>query len=97
MNHTIIHKGIIYLAAVFIMAAAASSCSSSPASINTGPDGIAMKGYDPVAYFTMGQPVKGVRQFVYKWNGADWLFSTRVHLDLFAGSPGKYVPQYGGY
>ena len=97
MKHTIIHKGIIYLVAVFIMAAAASSCSSSPASINSGPDGIAIKGYDPVAYFTMGQPVKGMSQFMYKWSGADWLFSTREHLDLFAASPKKYAPQYGGY
>jgi hypothetical protein len=43
------------------------SCSTAKTPINAGPDGIAIKGFDPVAYFTMGRPVKGNEQFVYEW------------------------------
>jgi YHS domain-containing protein len=45
----------------------------------------------------MGKPVKGDEQFAYEWNGAQWLFSSRELLDLFAANPEKYAPQYGGY
>ena len=62
-----------------------------------GSDGIAIKGYDTVAYFTMGKPVKGEERFAYEWNGAKWLFSNVGHLDMFAAYPEKYAPQYGGY
>jgi YHS domain-containing protein len=57
----------------------------------------AINGYDTVAYFTVGKPVKGLDSFVYEWNGAKWKFSSQDNLDLFKGSPEKYAPQYGGY
>jgi YHS domain-containing protein len=57
----------------------------------------AINGYDTVAYFTVGKPVKGLDSLVYEWNGAKWKFSTPAHLDLFKSSPEKYAPQYGGY
>jgi len=73
------------------------SCSSSNNPVNIDSDGIALKGYDPVAYFTVGKPLKGSKQFSHDWKGAKWLFSSKEHLDLFASSPEKYAPQYGGY
>ncbi|MGQ0737879.1 MAG: YHS domain-containing (seleno)protein [Bacteroidota bacterium] len=57
----------------------------------------AIRGYDPVAYFTEGKPVEGKEEFVYNWSNANWYFSSRQHLDLFKANPGKYAPQYGGY
>ena len=65
--------------------------------INVDTDGIALKGYDTVAYFTMGLPVKGLKEFQYNWQGAKWLFSNHEHLTLFQENPEKYAPQYGGY
>ncbi len=59
--------------------------------------GIAIGGYDPVAYFTEGQAVKGSEKFAHKWLGAIWYFSSAEHRDLFIADPVKYVPQYGGY
>jgi YHS domain-containing protein len=59
--------------------------------------GKAIRGYDPVAYFTEGKPVKGDVKLVYNWNKADWYFSSQKNLDLFKASPEKYAPQYGGY
>ena len=73
------------------------SCSTPKAAVNIGPDGVAIKGYDTVAYFTMGKPVKGDEKYAYEWDGAKWLFSSKAHLDLFAAEPDKYAPQYGGY
>ena len=57
----------------------------------------AIAGYDPVAYFTEGKPVKGSETFTYNWKDADWYFSSQQNLDSFKQSPEKYAPQYGGY
>jgi YHS domain-containing protein len=57
----------------------------------------AIKGYDPVAYFTGSGPVKGSPQFPHQWMGAEWRFASAANRDLFAAAPEKYAPQYGGY
>lgn len=58
---------------------------------------VAIQGYDPVAYFTEGRPVKGQDKLVFEWMGAKWKFASQAHLDLFRAAPEKYAPQYGGY
>ncbi|MBX7056600.1 MAG: YHS domain-containing protein [Leptospirales bacterium] len=60
-------------------------------------DGAAIRGYDPVAYFTVGRPVRGQAQFSYQWNGANWRFSSQQNLNLFKANPQRYAPAYGGY
>jgi len=57
----------------------------------------AIRGYDPVAYFTESKPVKGNEKLIYNWNNTNWYFSSQQNLDLFKTSPEKYAPQYGGY
>ncbi len=57
----------------------------------------AINGYDPVAYFTVGKPVKGQDGLVTEWMGAKWKFSSQANLNLFKSNPEKYAPQYGGY
>jgi len=59
--------------------------------------GVAVRGYDSVAYFTQGKPVKGVDAYSTEWSGATWKFSSNEHLELFENDPEKYAPQYGGY
>ncbi len=59
--------------------------------------GKAIKGYDTVAYFTEGKPVKGNKKYTADWNDATWYFSSQANADLFKGNPEKYAPQYGGY
>jgi len=59
--------------------------------------GVAIEGYDPVAYFTDGRPVEGKKQFSHEWNGATWRFASAEHRDLFAAEPERYAPQYGGW
>jgi len=75
-----------------------SFCSAAPLPpVNVTRDGIAIKGYDPVAYFTDGKPVKGDSHYSYTWKGAKWLFASPEHMDLFGKDPEKYAPRYGGY
>ena len=53
--------------------------------------GVAVKGYDVVAYFTQSKPVKGTPQFTHQWNGATWQFASAADRDLFAADPAKYA------
>ena len=70
----------------------------SEAFINTGYFGdVAIKGYDPVAYFTEHRALKGSPEYAYRWLGATWHSASAEHRDLFAAEPMKYAPQYGGY
>ncbi len=57
----------------------------------------AIRGYDPVAYFTQDKAVEGSDEFSFEYNQATWLFSSQQNLDLFKADPTKYAPQYGGY
>jgi YHS domain-containing protein len=65
--------------------------------VNTSKDGVAVKGYDPVAYFVDNKPVPGKPEFMAKANGATYLFATAENRDKFTANPGQYQPQYGGY
>ncbi|MDA9555979.1 YHS domain-containing protein [Vibrio sp.] len=56
-----------------------------------------LSGYDTVAYFELGKPTKGKSDYQSYYNGANWLFSSKKHLELFEQDPEKYLPQYGGY
>lgn len=59
--------------------------------------GLAIRGADPVAYFTQGGPVAGSAEFAYTWNNATWQFASAENRDLFAANPEQYAPQYGGF
>lgn len=60
-------------------------------------DAGAIRGYDPVAYFTDGGPVKGDPQHRHEWNGVTWHFSSRESLEAFKADPERYAPQFGGF
>jgi YHS domain-containing protein len=59
--------------------------------------GWAIKGYDPVAYFTTGKPTPGVTQFTAAYKGATYRFASAENRARFIAAPEKFVPQYGGY
>ena len=73
------------------------ACSAPKSPINVNGEGIAIKGYDPVAYFTLSRPVKGLKEYQFEWNNAKWLFANNEHMILFKEEPDKFAPQYGGY
>ncbi|NNE81033.1 MAG: YHS domain protein [Silicimonas sp.] len=59
--------------------------------------GVAINGYDPVAYLTMSKPVKGDAAFASDWVGASLLFANAENKTIFDADPDKYAPKYGGY
>jgi len=68
------------------------------ASVNTGYfGGVAIMGYDPVAYFTENRAVKGSEEYSYDWLGTPWHFASHKHMEMFQSAPVAYAPQYGGY
>ena len=60
-------------------------------------DEVAIRGADPVAYFTESAYVAGSDQFTHEWGDATWYFASADNRDLFASDPEKYAPQYGGF
>ncbi len=65
--------------------------------VNTDEFGIAIQGYDTVAYHLEKRPVEGKSEFAFEWNNAVWHFASAENRDLFAADLERYAPQYGGY
>ena len=65
--------------------------------LNLDKTGVAIQGYDPVAFFTDSKPVKGDQKFLVKHDGAIYFFASKEHKDLFKANPAKYTPEFGGY
>ncbi len=57
---------------------------------------LALKGYDPVAFFTEGRPTLGKAEFEYTWDEARYRFASDQHMSMFRGDPDRYAPQYAG-
>lgn len=60
-------------------------------------DGVAIRGHDPVAYFTEGRPVPGSAEFAAEWNNATWHFASAANRATFLADPEAYAPQFGGF
>jgi hypothetical protein len=65
--------------------------------IATDSSGVAIKGYDTVAYFTKGRAIKGNKDFEFSWQGVHWNFTGAAHRDMFAANPKRYAPKFGGF
>lgn len=86
------------LVAALLAALGLSSAHAKDAPVYTGTfSNLAVGGYDAVAYFTEGRPVKGDRQYTIKHAGAEWRFASAANRDAFVAEPQRYAPQYGGY
>jgi hypothetical protein len=82
--------------AVSLLFAAVAHAPANAGEINAA-NGVAISGYDPVAYFREGKPVKGAAQFAHRHKDATFHFASAANRDSFAASPEKYAPQYGGF
>ncbi|HEY3915388.1 MAG TPA: YHS domain-containing (seleno)protein [Verrucomicrobiae bacterium] len=65
--------------------------------VNTDKHGLALQGYDPVAFFTDNKPVKGTADFQSTYHGGTYYFVSAEHKASFDASPEKYEPAFGGY
>ena len=98
LNHVIwtrLFLVIVLLAGFAVPMAAASEKAAAPA-VNAA-DGIGVKGYDPVAYFTAGRPTPGLKQYAYRLKGVTYRFASAEDREEFEAAPEMYLPQYGGY
>ena len=87
---------MLMLASLTVIAAAISDAGQrTPLAVDS--NRVAIKGYDPVAYFTDGKAVKGESRFEYIYDDATWQFATAAHRDMFVADPDHYMPQYGGF
>ena len=59
--------------------------------------GLAIKGYDPVAFHKESKPAKGSKNYELIWKDAKWRFASAEHRDMFKADPDKFAPRYGGY
>jgi len=82
------------LTALFVGAA---SLAHAAGEANVSDDGIAIHGYDPVAYHVHGAPVTGLKSIQANHDGSIYLFASVANRDLFLMSPETYVPAYGGW
>jgi len=67
-----------------------------PVAINAA-NGVAIQGYDVVAYATQQQAVKGQRAFSHQWQGVQWQFASAENRGRFAAAPESFAPQFGGF
>jgi YHS domain-containing protein len=82
---------------VALVARAAAESQKSPVAAVNATERVGVKGYDPVAYFTIGRPTPGLPQYAYQWIGVTYRFASADDREKFKADPPKYLPQYGGY
>ena len=61
------------------------------------PGGLAIRGYDVVAYFTLGKATRGEAEFAVPFEGVTFRFVSAAHRAQFTSEPTRYLPAYGGY
>jgi hypothetical protein len=81
---------LVLLAAAFPFAIPASPCAADPAPL-------AIRGYDPVAYFTVGKAVPGLPDVEYEWDERRYRFARPEHRELFKADPMRYAPQFANF
>ena len=93
------NRTFIFIALSICVAATLAACGRATESvgINTGSDGLALRGFDTVAYFAVEAAVEGDPKYEFVWNGAKWLFSSEENMKKFQANPESYAPQFGGY
>ena len=96
MSSVIPFRQILAIGLLSMLVAGAALADSPIAAVNTE-HGLAVKGYDPVAYFTTGKPTPGLAQFSTTYKGVTYRFASAENRNRFIAAPEKFVPQYGGY
>jgi YHS domain-containing protein len=85
------------VAAAVVAGTLVSSAFAAGVDVNATVTGLALRGVDPVSYFTNGAPKDGDFSITSVHNGATYRFTSEENKDLFEKNPEKYLPQYGGF
>jgi hypothetical protein len=94
-----LHRRAFISLATAALVAATEARAEAPRPVNTlgSVEGIAIRGYDPVAYFRDGGPRPGKPEFTARHGEVSWRFASAEHKALFEADPERYVPAYGGF
>lgn len=87
----------VALALALALGPAAATSAAADTFVMTDGDGVAIGGYDAVAYFADGAATMGTAAHSLRWQGAEWRFASAEHRAAFESNPAKYAPQYGGW
>ena len=87
----------IVLSLIAITTASVLALAGSQPGLNVSRGQLALRGYDAVAYWIHGRPIRGAAEFEHRWNGGLWRFATAANRDTFAKDPSHYAPEFGGY
>ncbi|MEE1674241.1 YHS domain-containing (seleno)protein [Agarivorans aestuarii] len=90
-------KALIRTSALASALAVSSFSFAADVGMSVDANDLAIKGYDPVAYFVSGQPTQGNGSYTATHNNAIYHFASADNRDAFKADPAKYAPQYGGY
>lgn len=93
----VFQKNIISTTVMALGLAFGSVAMAADRDMNADSNDVAIHGYDPVAYFSKGQPVQGSAEFTATYKNAIYEFSTAENRDSFRADPAKYAPQFGGH
>ena len=85
------------LIVVGFIGALATSAFAAGVDVNATATGLALRGFDPVSYFTEAQPIAGDYRITAEHDGATYRFASEANRDAFMADPARYAPQYGGY
>ena len=85
---------MIAMLAMVVAAPTPAATAEPPVSAESG---LAIRGYDPVAYFTAGKPQEGKAEHSFVYEGATWRFASAESLAAFKRDPAQYAPQFGSY
>lgn len=96
-RRTFLISGFIAIAAMNALAAPDTKPRGKPAVYTGEVAGVAVGGYDPVAYFSTGTATKGREDITLEHDGVTWRFDSDANRDAFKADPARYAPQYGGY
>ena len=88
---------LLALFALVVAGCASLGIGQATSAVNKDSNGLALDGYDSVAYFKENLPREGKPEFTADYNGAKWQFVSAENRDAFQKEPAKYAPQYGGY
>lgn len=80
-----------------VVLAAGSLSSATPWAAAADKAPLAIKGYDPIAYFTIGKPTPGLAEIEYEWDERRYRFSRAEHRERFKADPVRYAPQFSDF
>jgi YHS domain-containing protein len=92
-SNRLVTAGIIF----FMLLTVAMAGHGEEEKMSVNANGVAIEGYDTVAYFTDAKATTGDEKYTYLWQGAKWRFSSQTNRALFISNPEKYAPQFGAF